>query len=508
MMQWNELKRIIGKWMRWHRFNQAVHWGLRGLALGLAAGVIVTLTQIPRHQINALEYIEWVFLCTQIGWILGFAGGFGWPVNERRLINWFDLIFNLQERVSTAVDVQRIVSRNLAGRDVLVNTWRDRQLNDTLEAARQVKPGKLNPFHWERSVLLLVYSLGFLIVVLWVIAQPQFQITENNRQATLYIKTEIGRMQKQVDDINQSSNLSQAQKDSLSAPLTDAINRLQTVTSPEQAIAVLNQTEEKFLSKSTPPNLKLAQTMLSLGQQLGRTNQSPFMEVGQALNRGDLAKAGQGLQAMDFNKLNTGQRQTAVNELNQAGQNLAFSNPQIGKELQAAAIAVKQGNYQAAQQFLQDAGKTMETTGNQIVESGISKRAATDLHQRQEVVSQAVSKPTPSRQGTALALQKTPAGANSGSPGGTNGTGALNSGSSESIYSPLQPDGLAQPGANGQPASPGNGVLSNGTAGESQVPYIDVLPSYSDAYHRALDNGDVPVYLQPVIRDYFSSLAP
>ena len=498
-MQWNELKRIIGRWMRWHRFNRAVHWGLRGLALGLAASLIITLVLIPRHLLSGLEYIEWVFLSTQFGWILGFFGGFVWPVNERRLIYWFDIIFNLQERVSTAIEVQRIVVRHLQGRDVLISTWRDRQLFDTLEVARQVKPGKLLPFRWERSMLLLVYAMGFGVLVLWVAAQPQFQITEAERQATSFIKSEVDNLQLEVNNINQSSNLTQTQKDSLSKPLKDAINRMKAVTSPQQAMTILNQTEQQFKNKIAQPNASQLLVLKNIRQQLGKTNQSPFGAVSIALSHGDLVKAGQGLQDLDFSRFDTSQRQIAENELDQAGRNLSLSNPQIGKEFQAAAIALKQGNDQAAQQFLADAGKTMEQIGSQVVEAGIASQTASDLNQQQKAVALEVSNPATGQQRTAVALQITAAASTPVSSVATNGTGANPGGfgSNETIFSPVQPGSQYQPG-----------TAVNGNTNESLVPYVNVLPSYSNAYHKALDNGEVPVYMQPVIRDYFSSLAP
>ena len=502
---WHELKTIIGRWKRWHRTNRAVHWGLRGLALGLLSGFAAILLLLPLHNINALEYIEWVFFCAQGGWFLGFIGGFAWPLNELRTIHWFDQIFGLQERVSTAVEIQRIVTRNMSGKEILLGGWRDRQLYDTVEAAKTIKPGKLNPFQWERPVLLLVYAMGFMIMVLWVYAQPQFQTTDSERQARFYLKTEMDRIQNALNDIKQAKNLTESQKSALSQPFTDAIKRLEKANSPEQAITALNQAEQQFRSMSTPPDNKKTQTLLSMGQQMGKTNESPFGGVGNALSTGDLVTAGQTLEGMDFSKMTQGQRQAAVVEMNQVGQSLKFSNPQISTEMQAAAIALQQGNFKTAQQFLQDAGRTIEQTGSQVVEAQVAKNAAVEMGQRQDYVNQQSAQTSPGKKGTVVAIQKTPGPFNStpgaDSSGGSTVISGGGNGSTESVYSPSQTDGSSQ--AAGQ--RNGN-TLQSGSGGTSQVPYVEVLPAYTDAYHKAMDNGDVPVYLQPVIRDYFSAL--
>jgi len=46
------------------------------------------------------------------------------------------------------------------------------------------------------------------------------------------------------------------------------------------------------------------------------------------------------------------------------------------------------------------------------------------------------------------------------------------------------------------------------TEGEAQVPYNEVFPIYSDVAYDAIEGGEVPVTLKPVVRDYFSSLDP
>jgi hypothetical protein len=54
----------------------------------------------------------------------------------------------------------------------------------------------------------------------------------------------------------------------------------------------------------------------------------------------------------------------------------------------------------------------------------------------------------------------------------------------------------------------GEGDLPFDQPGRSRVPYVDVYAQYAEAVRQAIESGQVPAYLRPVVRDYFSSLEP
>ena len=54
----------------------------------------------------------------------------------------------------------------------------------------------------------------------------------------------------------------------------------------------------------------------------------------------------------------------------------------------------------------------------------------------------------------------------------------------------------------------GEGVVSPGNESGASVPYVDVYSFYEEAMREAIDSGHIPLFLRPVIRDYFSSLEP
>jgi hypothetical protein len=54
----------------------------------------------------------------------------------------------------------------------------------------------------------------------------------------------------------------------------------------------------------------------------------------------------------------------------------------------------------------------------------------------------------------------------------------------------------------------GQGDTAPGDQNLSRVPYVDVLPNYTEAYRQAFESGRVPVGLRALVRKYFSSLEP
>jgi hypothetical protein len=54
----------------------------------------------------------------------------------------------------------------------------------------------------------------------------------------------------------------------------------------------------------------------------------------------------------------------------------------------------------------------------------------------------------------------------------------------------------------------GEGPSGEQDAGDVTVPYVEVLPGYTDAAYEAVDTGDYPVTLSDIIKQYFSSLQP
>ncbi len=141
-----------GRRRRWAR-------ALRGLWIGLLSGALLSLLLIGIYHVRDLPL--WTLTLSVAlpfcGMLIGLLVG-GWrkpPIKQTA--RWVDGKQRLQERLSTALEVQ-----SESG------SWRDLVLSDAAGRAKEINPGKLVPFHlptkvvrWALLVLILAAGLGF-----------------------------------------------------------------------------------------------------------------------------------------------------------------------------------------------------------------------------------------------------------------------------------------------------------------------------------------------------------
>jgi len=134
---------------------------LRGLWRGLLAGAILSLLLIGAYHLLPLPL--WTLTlaaliplpCMMVGFVLG-----GWSkVPLKQVARWLDIRQDLQERLSTALEVASEPNTGM---------WRDLVVADAAGRARELDPRRLVPFNlparatrWALLVLVLAAGLGF-----------------------------------------------------------------------------------------------------------------------------------------------------------------------------------------------------------------------------------------------------------------------------------------------------------------------------------------------------------
>jgi len=134
---------------------------LRGLWRGLLAGAILSLLLIGAYHLLPLPL--WTLTlaaliplpCMMVGFVLG-----GWrKVPLKQVARWLDIRQDLQERLSTALEVASEPNTGM---------WRDLVVADAAGRARELDPRRLVPFNlparatrWALLVLVLAAGLGF-----------------------------------------------------------------------------------------------------------------------------------------------------------------------------------------------------------------------------------------------------------------------------------------------------------------------------------------------------------
>lgn len=540
MMQ-GELDTTIGIWLRWYRRRRSLRWGLRGLPVGLALALLAGLILIALRRLLAAEFIGLAVLCGLIGLGIGLAAGYAWRLDRVRLVRWFDLQLGLQERMSTALELQ-----NSPHVDAV---WRQRQVTDALAAAHQVELTRQLPLRIEKGPLGLALGALLALVAVVFLAQGVFQQVLDHRQVQQSIWAEKERSEALVKAIEKNEQLTPAQRDALTRPLKEAMRSLEEANTREQALAAMREAEQELRALQDSSSAKQLQSLQTAGERLKESDVSGLKNAGDALSKANLAQAAEQLKNMDLAGLDAKQQQDLAQQLEQAAQDLKQDNPELSKQLQDAAQALRQGNPQAAQQALQQGAQSLEQVELRAIQSQQAAQAAEQLRQSQNSVAQSGEgaqpgkdtaggpsgktgqggKPGQGSNGTPSAQESGSGGAGRGAqttplpPGGevakreidqNNGAGDGGESNYEKIYAPERVGGQHDLGLGVPPSGQvGDQTIGQqpsipGKEGQSQVPYTDALPAYSDAYRQAIQNGQVPAYLRPLIRKYFSSLEP
>jgi hypothetical protein len=552
-----DLERIFAGWLRWFRLRRAKRWGLRGLPAGLAIGLAAGLALLAWRKVLSGEFAGLVIGCGLAGLLAALAAGNFWPLHRMALARWFDLRFGLRERVSTAMEL------NEPGSDVPA-AWRERQLADTLSAARQVEPGRLAPYRLERAPVFLSAGLALVMAILLLVGRPWFEETQQQRDVQRTIQEEKARVSELIQKIERTQELTPAQRQELAEPLKEALRKLEEARSREQALSTLNEAEGKLRAMQSQQTQTELEELGKAGEALSQAEVQGLKQAGEALANGPsdagLNEALQELKNTDLGSLSEEQRQSAAQALEQAAQQLQESNPMLSEQLNQAAQALQQGDAQAAQQALERAAQQLGQVQLRVAQSRAAGEAANQLQpgqagqnwqgqngqdgQGQNGQGQTgqgqmgqdgqgqngqgqMGQNGQGQSGQEQGQGSTGAGrgdqTGAEAPGGEapnrpigqdNGPGDGGQREYEKIYDPSRLGGEHDLGLGAPPSEqPGDQIVgqqgsSPGTEGESQVPYVDVLPAYQEAMRQAMQNGEIPAYLRPVIRAYFSSLEP
>lgn len=534
-----ELHYILRRWLRWYCYKRAISWSVRGVLLGLGFALILAGIFILQGRMVAEEFWRLVAGSALAGLTMAALTAATWPVPLLEAARFFDWRFGLQERVSTALELASVPETQLGDKEM-----RQKQLSDALHAARRVDvyrmlPVRLNSL--EIGLIAVLLAVGFLMTR-W--AVPYFTAAQNVRSVQQAISEQAAQVEALRQHVEKIETLTPEQRQALSTPLEEALRKLEEAKTLEQAASAINDAQERLSALNTEQSQQQSQALQETGEQLSAVPDSPLQQFGEALAAGNYSKAAQELQNLDPSTLDPTQRESLANELSQAAANLQASNPQLAKQLQAAGDALQNSGetVQSSQDVtssLQRAAQTLQESGQSLAQAQAAAQAAAQLGQgQQQMVAQAgqasissQGQAGPGSQGGAnqQAGQNSAGGAGRGEQtgesetGGEAGTAPIQQNNApgdggesqyEQIYAPQRLGGsegqdVQLPGS-GQPGEQviGQSEAAPGSPGLSTVPYTEALPSYQDAYHQAIESGEIPIHLRPLIRDYFSSLEP
>jgi hypothetical protein len=548
---------LFRRWSTWYRLRRACAWLLKGLIFGLSLALGFSLVAAFQAGLLKDEYLRLITQFCLFSTTAAGLAGLIWPISKKQLARFFDQYFGLRERSSTSLELldtlQKAPEQARAEPDQ-AGSLIEKQLWDTVAAGSQVRPQARFFFQLTRLQGILIGSLIVGLILLGTIGEPLFQRAMQQRQVSQAIAQEASRLEALAEKIRGNEQLSPEQREQIAQTLEQAVKKLNESQTNEQALAVLTSTKNQLRSLEDSQAADQADSLRNTGKRLLDENpagsDTPLQSFAQNLSDGDTLAAAQNLSEIDPGKLSPQAASALADQLEKASEALAETNPELSQTLAEAAQAIKNGNTQAAQKALQDAAQALATTGQQIAQAQTAGQAAEQIGQGQERLIQAGSGQALTAQpgaggqtGQGQASQGQGAGEQSGNSNGSGGGSGAGEGESsgqegegsqagadpiqqnnqagdgglrtyEEIYSPQRLGGssgdevaLPESGGDGDQVI-GEGAAEPGSSNTSRVPYIDVLPGYTEAYRKAVEAGQVPASLQTLVKKYFSSLEP
>jgi len=522
-----DLRQPLQSWVRRLRMQRAFAWSLRGLIFGLAFALLAGSLGLVQARVLRSEFLALVVSSAIIAPILfGFIAGL-WRILPLEAARRFDILFHLEERVSTALELDQHPEH--IPPEIL-----HRQLDDAVAAAREVNLRRAFPVRLQPREGLIALLCIALIGLVWTQGDARFQAAQQARQVEQAVQDQIETIEEIIEQIEANADLTDAQKQALTEPLKQAQQSLQQNPSLENSVSALTSTGEKLQALSDPQSQQLSEALKESGNQLANQEGSPLQGVGEELAQGNTVNAASELASMDVSQLSPSEQAQLAEQLEALAESLQSTNPQLADQLNQAAEALRNGDTQAAQQALNNAAQSLAQAGAQIASSQIASQTASQLQQGADQVlaagggQQQTNQPGQgSNQGNQTSGDGG-SGSGSGNEAGSNPDGseagsdpiAQNSQSDggesgyEQIYAPQLLGGEGGPQI-GLPSSdqPGGDVIGQGptTPGDpnsSTVPYNEVFSQYEEINNEAIENGDIPPSFIQIIKNYFDSIKP
>jgi hypothetical protein len=525
-----ESEQLQGYLRQWHgrrRQSEALLWLPRGLLAGLlAAGTLAALARV-RPLLTNEELLAWTALLAGAGLLLSLL--FLWLGHRRALIrqaHFADHHFGLQERVSTALEIQ-------TGRLEVPTELARRQLADTLRAAARVDLPRALPLRFNRQDLFILLLAAALLSAAVLLPNPQEEVLLRQREIEKTTAEQIQALEAIVEEIRHNPALSAEQQEALVAPIQHAIEELQAGgVNQEQLVAVLSEAEADLRELGRSQNQEaLRQQLQAAGQPLA--DNPAAADLGRQLQSGNLSRAGAAAAQLADNlpNLTTEQLAALAEDLAATAEALQDVDSQLAGEFARAAQALRDGDtaaQQAAQQALREAAATLQQRAQQQAAAQQAGEAAAQLAQGRQEATQVGQEGGPGSEPAAgqLPAPGTGAGAvESGQAAGEDGSQGQTAaplpggGQGPNVFAPNFADldefeGVAvelPAECRVNPAECGLLIDERPTAFDdaaSVIPYHHVFGEYRDAAYDALSGDYIPLGLKGYVRDYFSSLEP
>jgi hypothetical protein len=512
--EFEQLKSYLRQWRRRRRQSDALLWLPRGLLAGLLAALALATLARFRPLLTNEELLTWSGLLAGAG-LLG-SLLFLWLGQRRdaiRQARFADRRFGLQERVSTALEIQ-------AGRLQAPAELVRRQLADTVRAAARVDLPALLPLRFNRQDLAILLLGTALLSAALLLPNPQEATLLHQREIDKSTAEQMEVLQAIAEEIRQNPALTAEQQEALLEPIQRALEELEPGgLSQEQLVAVLSEAEADLRELSSSHSQDALHRQL---QAAGRplADNPAGANLGRQLQSGNLSQAGAAAAQLagSLPDLNAEEVAALAEDLTATAEALRNVDSQLAAELDRAAQALRQGHTAEAQQALHEAAAALQQRAQQQAGAQQADAAAAQLAEGRQEAAQAGRQPgadtgqDSAETGQAVVGEGSQGGGEAAGPGPSSAPGP-------DVFAPnfagldeFEGVALELPAeCRVNPAECGILIDERPTAfddPDSTVPYHQVFGEYRAAAHEVLSGDYIPLGLKGYVRDYFSALEP
>lgn len=373
----SHLTRQVRRWDRRSRVARSLVWVPRGLIAALVVGVLIALISRLRPWLLPEQI---AVLTGGVALVLGLVVSgliWLWPKPLARAARYFDRRFDLKERVSTALELSSGV---IPVPEPLV----EYQLTDAVGAVQDVDVAARLPVRVRYLELLVMVLLAVLVAYLLLSDNPQVNTLLAERELQSTINEQAAEIEETIEAIEQNDALTEEEKEALTAPLEEALEILQQPDiSQQEAVAAMAEAGQK-LREMTDGMLDGDEQAYELAAD-SLSGSPSASDLAQALKKPDLGAAAAAAEEL-ANELaeetmSEEERQALANQLEQAADALEASNPALAEKLREAAQALRDGNMEAAQEALREAGEMLRQQEQQLQNSPLSQSAQSAMQQ-------------------------------------------------------------------------------------------------------------------------------
>jgi hypothetical protein len=384
---------MVRQWDRRLRLQQSVYWLPRVLMPGLVVGILLAVLSRTRPWLLAEEILTITIILITLGLLVGGLAIWLWRRSLIRAARRFDLLLDLDERTSTALEL--LEGRIHSNQELLTLQLEDARLQARAAHVRDRLPLRSHGREWGLALL-----LAALVALLLLLPNPQADLAAQSAEQSVAIEQAAEDLREITEEVASDSNLSDPEREQLLEVLDTSTETLQQENvTPEEAFAAISDAQAALQNQADIFNQRVTTAQGALDAAAEQLTDLPGS--GQSGSEDAVEQMMQALQQVMQNMpgMSSEQNQQAAQQLSQAAQSMQNSNPQAAQNMQQAADAMQSGDQQQAQQNLQQAQENLQQQQQQQAQQQQAAQQMSQQAQQAQQAAQQVSQSAQQQQG-------------------------------------------------------------------------------------------------------------